>query len=322
MKNKTHKTKIGIIVLLVCSAVFGSVLENGSFEFPVVPEGSNFIEYPVLPGWAINSSTYYVIFKALGFAPVDGINEFYLFGGTATQNVGKIKADTVYNLNFAAGIVEGQTAIYSEVVFLSEYTDQEGTHRDRLAAKNLGDVITAANQFFYGNLKFDSSTYPWVEGRDLLIQIYSGTYLHLDDFKFDSFMENPASGSVLGRVEFEGLTWILPDPKIETDTVTCNVYFGVDPQNMTQIVSNQSVSSYVPVIESNKTYYWRIDVIDPAINGGNPVQGRLMNFQVMDDCTFSKLQPDYFPAAGDLNGDCTVNFKDFSILAQNWMINQ
>jgi len=321
MKNRTYNLKLILIITLFCSIAFGSVLQNGSFENPVVPEGSNFIENPLTPGWTIEGSIYHVIFKVGGFTPVDGLNELYLFGGTATQNVGAIKADTIYNLNFAAGIVEGQTPIYSEVVLLSQYTQEGIVYTDRLAAINLGEVITSGNQFFYGTLKFDSAVYPWVVGRNLLVRIVSNSWLHFDDFKIDSFMETPANGSTIGRGEFTGLSWKLPDPLIENDIVTCNVYFGQDAQNLTQVISNQAATSYVPTIEQNKTYYWRIDILDPAIDNGNPVKGRVMSFNVMDDCQFTKLGANYVPLTGDLNGDCNVNFTDFAILAQNWMSN-
>ncbi|HBG26886.1 MAG: hypothetical protein A2Y10_11320 [Planctomycetes bacterium GWF2_41_51] len=319
MKNK--RFIIFSAVLILCSVSFANVLDNGSFEIPVVPQGSNFIEFPVIPAWTIENSIYYVVFKELGFTPIDGLNELYLFGGTATQNVGIIKADTVYNLNFAAGVVEGQTPIYSEIVLMSKYTEGETVYIDRLAAINLGEVITAGNQFFYGNLQFDSSMYPHCAGRELLVRIVSESWLHFDDFTLDAFMETPASGSTIGRGDFAGLSWTLPDPRIETDTVTCNVYFGENAQNLAQVISTQAATSYLPTIEQNKTYYWRIDVIDPSLNSGNPIKGRLMSFSVMDDCSFDKLQSDYYPVVGDLNGDCTVNFADFAILAQNWTAN-
>jgi hypothetical protein len=322
MKNRTYIFKLILVLSIFGSAVFGSVLQNGSFEYPVIPSGSNYIEYPVMPGWTVAGSNYYVIFKALGFTPVDGINELYMFGGTATQNVGTIKANTIYNLSFASGIVSGDyTPIYSEVVLLSEYTSEGTIYHDRLAAINLGQVITGTDQFFYGNLKFDSSIYPWVVGQQLLVQLSSGSLIHFDDVKLDSFMEIPSSGSTIGRGDFAGLSWTLPEPLIENNTITCNVYFGENAQNLTPVISNQAATNYLPTIEQNKTYYWRIDVIDPAINSGNPVKGRLMSFQVMDDCSFTKLQANYYPTKGDLNGDCNVNFVDFAILAQNWMSN-
>jgi hypothetical protein len=185
------KAFLGLMVcaMLISSSAFANMLQNGSFEDPVVPEGSNFIEFPVLPNWTIANSIYYVTFKQGGFAPVDGLNEFYLFGGTATQNVGAITANTVYTLNFATGIPDGQTAIYSEIVLLSQYTDGGVVYTDRVAAINLGDVITTTNQLVYGTLSFDSAIYPWVAGRNMLVQISSGTMLHLDDFDLTAIPE-------------------------------------------------------------------------------------------------------------------------------------
>ncbi|OHB55477.1 MAG: hypothetical protein A2Y12_20060 [Planctomycetes bacterium GWF2_42_9] len=176
-------------LLAVIGSASANMLQNGSFENPVIPGGSNFIEYPVLPSWTIENSVYYVLFKEFGFTPVDGLNELYLLGGTATQNVGTITANTIYNLNFAAGILAGNTPIYSEIVLLSQYTDGGIVYTDRLAAINLGDVITVDNQLVYGNLSFDSAIYPWVAGRDMLVQIVSNTALHFDDFELTAIPE-------------------------------------------------------------------------------------------------------------------------------------
>jgi hypothetical protein len=171
-----------VCILAIAGLASANLLQNGSFEDPVVPAGSNYLEYPVLSGWTVQNSIYYVVFKQFGFTPVDGLNELYLFGGTLTQNTGIITPDTIYELNFAAGIVDGQTPIYSEVVLLSQYSDGGVVYTDRLAAINLGEVITASNQFLSGNLTFDSSIYPWIAGRDLLVQVVSNSYLHFDNF--------------------------------------------------------------------------------------------------------------------------------------------
>jgi hypothetical protein len=64
------------------------------------------------------------------------------------------------------------------------------------------------------------------------------------------------------------LSWTNPAPRIPGDTITCDVYFGTDP-NLTATgdkkVSKQAVSSYYAgTLLPNTTYYWRVDCYDPV----------------------------------------------------------
>jgi len=38
------------------------------------------------------------------------------------------------------------------------------------------------------------------------------------------------------------------------------------------------------------------------------------------NCAAQKSQPGFLPLPGDINTDCTVDFKDFALLAQNWLM--
>lgn len=184
---------VGVAVLmmpLVSSASLTMV--NGSFEQPAISEGS-YIENPLLPGWTVTSSVYWASFKgaAGGFAPADGVQELYLFGGTLQQDLGVIEADKTYTLSFSAGINAGQTAIYSEVVLI------DLSNGGRLAAINLGDVIIgdASSQWFSGTLNYDSNTYAGSIGHNIAVQVNSGTQLHLDNF---AIVPEPATIALLG----------------------------------------------------------------------------------------------------------------------------
>lgn len=195
MKNLVKGIVIVCVAALMMPMSASAVMSlvNGSFEEPVIAQGDNYIEYPVMPGWTVTGSVYYVSFKgsAGGFPPAGGAQELYLFGGTLQQTVGVIEAGKTYTLTFSAGINTGQTAIYSEVVLID--ADNGG----RLAAINLGDVITGdtAMQWFTGTLIYNSDTYAGSIGHNMAVQVNSGTQLHLDNF---AIVPEPATIAVLG----------------------------------------------------------------------------------------------------------------------------
>ena len=186
---------MGVVLMVQFAFSAPLFLENGSFEEPAIPDGSTSIDNPSLPGWSVTGSVYYALFKgdAGGFPPVDGTQELYLLGGTLQQDLGVIEADKTYTLTFSAGINAGNTAIYSEVVFIDLNTG------GRLAAINLGDVIVGdtPSQWFGGSLVYDSNTYAGSIGNNIAVQVNSGTQLHLDNFAISTIPE-PATIALLG----------------------------------------------------------------------------------------------------------------------------
>jgi hypothetical protein len=90
---------------------------------------------------------------------------------------------------------------------------------------------------------------------------------------------------------------------------------------MSKVVNNQALSSYTASFGKYGEYYWVISVKDPSVNGGNPVYGPVMSFDVIDRCQGAKRLPGFTPLDVDLNQDCQVNMLDFAILASVWIGN-
>ena len=101
--------------------------------------------------------------------------ELYLYGGTLQQTLGVIAANTTYTVGFWVGINPGMVANYSEVVFI------DATKGGRLAAINLSNVITGntPSESFYGQLTYNTATYPADVGDNIAVQVNSGTELNL-----------------------------------------------------------------------------------------------------------------------------------------------
>jgi len=88
-----------------------------------------------------------------------------------------------------------------------------------------------------------------------------------------------------------------------------NVYFGTDPNNLPEVSFEQAESVFdVEGLEWATAYYWRVDEVDSE-DVVHP--GRLWTFDTINDCSSS--------IAGDVNGDCVVDFKDFAMMAENWL---
>jgi hypothetical protein len=82
---------------------------------------------------------------------------------------------------------------------------------------------------------------------------------------------SPTNGSTVDTASPVTLSWTRPAPRIPGDTITCDVYFGTDP-NLTlpgdKIVTKQAISSkLVGMLAPNTNYYWRVDCYDPDGSG-------------------------------------------------------
>ncbi|KKT06063.1 MAG: hypothetical protein UV78_C0020G0008 [Parcubacteria group bacterium GW2011_GWA2_43_17] len=74
---------------------------------------------------------------------------------------------------------------------------------------------------------------------------------------------------------------------------------------------NQTSVTYTPTfeLETATTYYWRIDEVD----GSNTYKGEVWEFTTAPGDICNPV------LAGDLDGNCIVNFEDFAIMSANWL---
>jgi hypothetical protein len=107
------------------------------------------------------------------------------------------------------------------------------------------------------------------------------------------------------------IEWQNPFPG---QTVYCDVLFGTDPTmaSAVKIIDHQAVTSAAVTLNTGTVYYWRVDTYDPNPPGAKTV-GVLWSFSVTYQSCHLTV------GAGDLNGDCKINFKDFAIVAGNWL---
>ncbi len=72
-------------------------------------------------------------------------------------------------------------------------------------------------------------------------------------------------------VDVTALRWNLPEPSTPGGVVTCDVYYGteLDPlspnYDYSKVISNEPVESYAVTLESQKRYYWKIDVFEDGV---------------------------------------------------------
>jgi len=82
---------------------------------------------------------------------------------------------------------------------------------------------------------------------------------------------NPANGSSV-PVSLNQLQWTLPGPNLPGGVVTCDVYFGTDPnlEKLPKVVIRQAVESVSVTLAPDTIYYWTIDVYDSSISTTEP----------------------------------------------------
>jgi len=87
-----------------------------------------------------------------------------------------------------------------------------------------------------------------------------------------SLNPNPPYYSSVG-LNVNRLQWTLPEPNQPGGTVTCDVYFGTDPdiEKNTKIVVREAVESAPVTLARDTVYYWALDVYDSSVSGVEPV---------------------------------------------------
>jgi hypothetical protein len=93
---------------------------------------------------------------------------------------------------------------------------------------------------------------------------------------------NPAYGSSVA-VTVNQLQWTLTEPNQPGGVVTCDVYFGTDPDVETnpKVVIGQAVESVSVTLVPDTTYYWALDLYDSSISTTEPFMlGSIVTFTV------------------------------------------
>ena len=83
---------------------------------------------------------------------------------------------------------------------------------------------------------------------------------------------DPAYGNSVPAGDYT-LSWVLPDPNAPGGVVTCDVYFGSNPEVEAnpKVVLRQALESVSVTTEAGKTYYWAIDVYDSSFSDTEPI---------------------------------------------------
>jgi hypothetical protein len=82
---------------------------------------------------------------------------------------------------------------------------------------------------------------------------------------------NPTDGSSV-PVSVNQLQWTLPEPNLPGGVVTCDVYFGTNPEVEAnpKVVIGQAVESVSVMLASLTNYYWTFDLYDSSISTTEP----------------------------------------------------
>ncbi len=144
---------------------------------------------------------------------------------------------------------------------------------------------------------YDAADLPGFFGRPLRIRVGWGPDIpdggmsqsHLDDVKVDIILPlsaSPEYGEVVGYAEPIELFWTLPDPAEEGGVVSCDVYFGTDPNtgpgdpnvilmdNNPKVVSGDTNKNGYYLVGSNDSivilpnaqYFWQVVVYDSSVS--------------------------------------------------------
>ncbi|HUT45647.1 MAG TPA: hypothetical protein VMX36_05145 [Sedimentisphaerales bacterium] len=83
---------------------------------------------------------------------------------------------------------------------------------------------------------------------------------------------NPTDGSTV-PVSVNQLQWTLPEPNLPGGVVTCDVYFGTNPdvEANPKVVIRQAVESVSVTLASNTNYYWAFDLYDSSVSDTEPI---------------------------------------------------
>ncbi|HBG28544.1 MAG: hypothetical protein A2Y10_19875 [Planctomycetes bacterium GWF2_41_51] len=124
---------------------------------------------------------------------------------------------------------------------------------------------------------------------------------------------NPVDGATGVPINYT-LTWT----PITGATITSQtVKIATDPymQNVVRTIIASGNSANVTGLSNNTTYYWRVDTVGSDTNGPFNRQGTIWSFS-SPSCLITVEMGNLY------NADCIIDFKDFAIMANNWLASE
>jgi len=228
--------------------------DNDSHGICYVSDSSTVIE--ILDGMKVGRRGEGTLMMTGGTINVGGTIEIPSNTGTASLNIGHIQ-------------LNGGTIICAVLTMRPLNSGVIGTGTMDVRAGTLiinGDAVSAIQGYIdngwitaygdYGTLQLDYNvTNP---GKTTL------EALHL-------LNPNPMDGSATSS-SLNQLQWMLPEPNLPGGVVTCDVYFGTDPnvEANPKVVIGQAVESVSVALASLTTYYWAFDLYDSSISTTEP----------------------------------------------------
>jgi hypothetical protein len=108
--------------------------------------------------------------------------------------------------------------------------------------------------------------------RDVQIYFYDG-YTFITASALTTRLDpSPANGSTVldGPTQ---LKWTLPEPNDPAGIVTCDVYFGTNPdvEANPKVVIGQAVESVSVTLDPDTNYYWALDLYDSSVSANYPI---------------------------------------------------
>lgn len=129
--------------------------------------------------------------------------------------------------------------------------------------------IVVPNENYELILEYNGSRYP---GKTALYALYNDLYMI------------PKNNATV-RQNTNQLQWTLPEPNSPGGVVTCDVFFGTDPNILLdpKIVNRQSVESATVTLDYSTAYYWKVNVYDSSLSGTEPsYESRVFTFNTFN----------------------------------------
>jgi len=110
-----------------------------------------------------------------------------------------------------------------------------------------------------------------------------------------------------GTVTYDGtytVQWTVVSEPSDPDSADAVI---ADPSAEDTVVTLSALGEYVLMLEADDGEYTRSDTMTINVYS--------------DSCEAAQSLPDYVPLVGDVNADCVVDFRDFALIAVNWLEN-